>query len=120
MLNEPETGYVDPEILDELIRSPGACAILVHRAELSARKGEGDKTAILSGWLRKNHKIRNALNTAGELRMREIGELITEERHEFELSQQRKRAEKERIEALMVDVIDAAASLIPDLRERFA
>lgn len=120
MLNDPETGYADPEILAELLASPGACAILAHRAELSARKGEGDKTTILSGWLRKNHKIRNALNTAGELRMREIDELITEERIEFELSQQRKRAEKEKAEALMRDVIDTAASLIPDLRERFA
>lgn len=109
-----------PAQIDALLNDPRACTIFAHRALISAKKGDRPPMEVLLGWLRREVKVKEALNAAEGLRMREVAELVEDEVRLNEMAAARGARERAMREEAAAKLLEAAGGVLPDLRDRFA
>lgn len=105
------------DLYREVLDSPGACVILIHRARLSAQKqGDAFDKALRSG-LRQPTKLRSALNAARGLSMRAVYELIEDEQAEFQQVEARRAEDAVQLASFIEAVAATAETIVPGLSQ---
>lgn len=103
----------------EVIRTPGACLLLVARARLSAEKHNRPLDVMLADYLAQTAKLRGALYEARGLSLRKVLDVIENERFDFYRARQREAEEKEAAAKVLRDfarqVTHTAEGILPGI-----
>ncbi len=97
--------------------SPGACALLVARARLSAEKSGRSLDDGLPLYLRQGVKLQSAIDSVEGLSMKRVFELIEDEHDDYNRARMQEaysnRDKEEFLAAFVADVTAAAESVLP-------
>lgn len=99
--------------------SPGACALLVARARLSAEKSGRSLDDALPLYLRQGAKLESAIESVEGLTMKRVFTLIEDERDDYNRARMQEsynnREREEFVAAFVSDVTAAAESVLPGI-----
>jgi len=80
------------DLRHSVLNSPGACCLLIARGAMSAEKHGVSLDEHILSYARQDQKLREAIQTAAGVSLRNVAEIIDEERREFWYARMRRRA----------------------------
>jgi len=105
------------DLHQEVLKTPGACLLLVARARLSAEKHGKPLDSMIHDYLSQSAKLRGALYEARGLSLRKVLDVIEDERFDFYRARQKEAEEKEAAAKVLRDfarqVTHTAEGILP-------